>query len=29
VECLYKPFSDTAILEALDIALLRSREDTP
>ncbi len=29
VECLYKPFSDTAILEALDIALQRSREDTP
>ena len=28
-ECLYKPFSDTAILEALDIALQRSREDTP
>ena len=29
VECLYKPFSDTAILEALDVALQRSREDTP
>jgi FixJ family two-component response regulator len=28
VECLYKPFSDTAILEALDIALQRGREDS-
>jgi FixJ family two-component response regulator len=24
VECLFKPFSDTALLEALDIALQRS-----
>jgi FixJ family two-component response regulator len=29
VECLYKPFSDTEILTALNIALLRKREDTP
>jgi FixJ family two-component response regulator len=29
VECLFKPFSDTALLEALDIALQGSREDTP
>jgi FixJ family two-component response regulator len=27
VECLYKPFTDTAILKALEIALQTSRED--